>query len=386
MDISAYIILYYDFHFLEDILKNIDYQVEEIIIVDGPYTYTIETLKKFNLFYDENNIPQEVNILKNKFPKIKYYYKIFDCEEEKRKFGYEQCNCNNVIAVDTDEFIKFDDEKLLNFLNNENKFVGNFKIYNMCNYNINMHVNTLQKYVIFKKSKIDAEHHLDYTWLVGCKQKEKIIRYMDQESIGIMYHQTLNRKCINQIIKYIFYISLHYQTQNQPITFFDDDIEKLFINEKENFLRLFRYSRIELLNIPKDNGNHILNINHDTFIESLKIYENNDEDCYFNKIGCIKCHKNINVFLKSKPDETIFKLFLENVKKIEVTVISIFLSSVYIPYKNEKFHVDFDDFKSKLSFPLINSNNEHQLYCYIIKLNCIETIDNLNPIFYALQN
>ena len=83
--ISAYTILYYDLQFYESIIKNIYNYVDEIIIIDGPYSYAIDTLKKFNLFYDEKNKPQIINNLLNKYNKIKYFYKIFDNEENKKE-------------------------------------------------------------------------------------------------------------------------------------------------------------------------------------------------------------------------------------------------------------------------------------------------------------
>ena len=92
MKISAYTILYYDTQFLETIYNNIEKYIDEFIIVDGPYSYAIETLKKYNLFYDENSRPAELLSLIEKFPKIKYHYKIFQKEEEKRMYGYNNWN------------------------------------------------------------------------------------------------------------------------------------------------------------------------------------------------------------------------------------------------------------------------------------------------------
>ena len=83
--ISAYTILYYDLQFYEDIIKNLYNDVDEFVIIDGPYSYAVDTLKKFNLFYDENTKPHELNKLIKKYPKIKYKYVICDTEEEKEK-------------------------------------------------------------------------------------------------------------------------------------------------------------------------------------------------------------------------------------------------------------------------------------------------------------
>ena len=48
--ISVYIILYQDLDFLHDILSTVYDFVEEIIIVDGPYKYCLETLVELNYY------------------------------------------------------------------------------------------------------------------------------------------------------------------------------------------------------------------------------------------------------------------------------------------------------------------------------------------------
>ena len=121
--ISAYTILYYDLQFYEDIIKNLYNDVDEFVIIDGPYSYAVDTLKKFNLFYDENTKPDELNKLIKKYPKIKYKYVICDTEEEKRKIGYNTCSNDLVLLVDTDEFLNINTEKINTFINNPNKFV-----------------------------------------------------------------------------------------------------------------------------------------------------------------------------------------------------------------------------------------------------------------------
>ena len=153
--ISVYTILFHDLQFYEDIIKNIYDLVDEIIIIDGPYSYSVESFKKLNLFYDENSKPDILNNLIKKYSKIKYKYAIFDTEEEKRICGYNMCSNNLVLLVDTDEFLKIDLSELNNFINNNEKFVSCCSIYNMCDYNINYNKLT-KKYILFKKTKISA--------------------------------------------------------------------------------------------------------------------------------------------------------------------------------------------------------------------------------------
>jgi hypothetical protein len=172
MKISAYTILYYDLQFYEDIIKHIYDFVDEIIVIDGPYTYAIDTLKKFNIFYDENNKPNEISDIIKKYPKIKYTYVTCDNEEEKRMIGYEKCSNELILLADTDEFINIDMSRLNEFIKDESKMIGSFNIYNMCDYNINYN-QLVKKYILFKKKYISSLDHLNYLWLVGCKQEEK---------------------------------------------------------------------------------------------------------------------------------------------------------------------------------------------------------------------
>lgn len=156
--ISVYTILYYDLQFYEDIIKNIYDIIDEFIIVDRPYLYAVDTLKQFNLFYDEENKPNTIKRLIENYSKIKYRYVICNTEEEKRIIGYNMCSNNLVLLVDTDEFLNIDTAKLNNFIYDENKFVCFANIYNMCDYNINFN-KLSEKYILFKKEAISYVHH-----------------------------------------------------------------------------------------------------------------------------------------------------------------------------------------------------------------------------------
>jgi len=146
--ISVYTILYHDLQFYEDIVQSLYHIVDEFIIIDGPYSYAIDTLKKLNLFYDEPNKPSQMNMLIQKYNKIKYKYVICNTEEEKRMIGYNTCANDIVLLVDTDEFLIIDSKKINNFINNTKKFVCCSDIYNMCDYNVNFNKITT-KYILF---------------------------------------------------------------------------------------------------------------------------------------------------------------------------------------------------------------------------------------------
>ena len=180
--ISVYIILYFDLDFLHDIISKIYHFVDEIIIVDGPYNYCLDTLKELNLLYNEDNKPEElVKILNDYSAKIKYFYDVWENEKEKRMFGYKECSNELVLLVDGDEFFVFDFDRLKKFIESD-KIVGGFYTYNMNRINMTFNDSTTttpKKFVLFKKNFFTPLEHLSYLWLVGVTDlKEKNIDYL----------------------------------------------------------------------------------------------------------------------------------------------------------------------------------------------------------------
>lgn len=373
MKISVYTILYYDLNFYEDIIKYIYDIVDEIIIIDGPYSYSVDTLKKFNLFYDENNKPSKLNEIINTYSKVKYKYAICDNEEEKRMMGYNMCSNDLVLLIDSDEFLNINIEKLNDFINNTNKFVCCTDIYNMCDYNINFNKLT-QKYILFKKNRISALEHLNYTWLIGCKQTEVNVDYMMSSAFGTMYHQTLCRNKQNNIIKFIFYILLYRKNNNQPFNLIDNvenDILFNYLNVNE-ILDIFVHLNINRINIPSVSDNNLLEIiNDNEYISNLKKYNNLSE---FHFLKEMKCLKNIEVCFRLHNTNTtnnIITVFFENVKSVNIKIYNIYL--------NESYKINSSIFQNILDnkIEIVNNNNGNECYI-IIEINCIETMeDNL---------
>ena len=366
--ISVYIILYQDLQFLEDIIKGIYDFVDEIIIVDGPYIYNIESFKELDLYYDENNKPIELtNLIKN-YSKIKYEYKIFQKEEEKRIFGYNKCSNNIVLLVDTDEFFVINKDAMNNFIKNDSKFVGGFEIYNMNRININFNKKSI-KNIIFKKNKISAIEHLNYTWLINCVQTEQIIDYISYNSLGIIYHQTLNRNKKNCIVKYIFYVCLYFHSKNLGISLFSNySINNLKQQLGVSDLRdIFYRQRLPCIGIPDINENNICEKNENVLI-NLDKYQFNHEEAYFNKesIGL----KDIDVFFLLKPTNdlnTQIHIEFDNVNKLEISIMEINL--------NEKYNLNdylftIENNKIMIQYNFSNYNN---VLDYVIKFNCKET-------------
>tara|TARA_Y100000748_G_scaffold286507_2_gene269876 strand:- start:1062 stop:2273 length:1212 start_codon:yes stop_codon:yes gene_type:complete len=206
--ISAYMINYSDYSFLKDIMVGIDSIVDELVIVDGPYTYSTPTLEKYGLLYKADNKPEVLDELMEEYPKIRYIYKTFDDEEEKRIFGYNECRNDIVLVQDGDEIIGVNHDNLLSFLATRDKFVGQFDIYNMNRADV--YFDYAQKNLLFKKERIGAREHLDYLWLIGCKQNAPNTAYiLTGKTLGVNYHQTMHRRKPNNLIKFIFYHTLY---------------------------------------------------------------------------------------------------------------------------------------------------------------------------------
>jgi hypothetical protein len=372
--ISVYTILYHDLQFYEDIIKNIYSIVDEIVIIDGPYSYAIETLKQFNLFYDESNKPDELTKIIKKYPKIKYKYVVCDTEEEKRMIGYNMCTNNLILLVDTDEFLYININRIRNFIRNNNKFVGCANIYNMCDYNVNYN-KLCQKYILFKKEKISALEHLNYTWLIGCKQTEKNEDYMFHMPFGLIFHQTLCRNKQNNIVKFIFYILLHFKTNKKLLNIlvsYDNSwlLTKLPIKDIVN---IFVHSRLNSVNIPSIADNNRLELIHENMATNLlKKYSSNSSDFIFNEPT--KFLRNVPVFFRLKNLKNDTKILFTNVKSVAIKMYYIYLEKPYI-IKQHTFH----DIEHDKEIIFSNDLNGRE-YCVVIEMNCYETVTD-EPIF-----
>jgi hypothetical protein len=108
-----------------------------------------------------------------------------------------------------------------------------------------------KKSMLFKKSLVSAEDHLDYTWLVGYdeQRKTKNLKIKDYEDI-VVYHYSLMRPKESLVVKYLFYINLWYKTNKKNNNLF---IKSLY-NQNipiEQIKNIFNRSRIEGLGFPE---------------------------------------------------------------------------------------------------------------------------------------
>ena len=381
--ISGYLIFYNDFTFIEDILCGLNGVIDELIFVDGPYEYCLDNLKTFGLFYDENTKPIELaKILDSKkfnF-EIKYFYKCWKNEKEKIMFGYDNCVNDIVVLVDSDEFYCVDKNNLNEFINNQNVGVAAFDIFNM--HRIDQYFAKASKQILFKKKYINSHEHLSYTWLVGVDDLEPQNHSLiyNKKTMGIIYHQTLNRNKIGNITKYIFYISLYNLTNKKPInemvSNFDTNyiLKNLSLTELHN---IFVRSMMEMINIPNilnstfsklenlkiDLSKYNTNNYHGYFSENIKLLNNNDFYFYLNK----------NSIIDDKFD---FIVEADNVKKMNIDIYEI-----YVEKSNHK-HQTLTLSPLNNIFYINSKVSNNTLNECLIKINC----ETYNGDIYTIKN
>jgi hypothetical protein len=357
--ISAYIIIYHDNQFINDIINGIYDFIDEIIIVDGCFKYCLDILKKLNLFYESNNIF-------SKYTKVKYFSNIWENEKEKRMFGYNQCSNDIVLLVDSDEFFVLDKKNIIDFVNSD-KYVAGFDIYNMNRININFDDKS-RKNILFKKQYINAHQHLSYTWLVGVKDLElQNNNYIFENSMGTIYHQTLNRNKFNTIIKFIFYSRLWYLI---------NDINKIdeLYGYKVDFL-LQKISIEDIYNIFYHSylspQNKILQLNENNIVP--KIYNTNHLDGYLKPSTLLQ---NVNYYFYI--DNPNICIQFENVKSCVIELYEIALDKLY--YKHTK-NYDVEDNKINILF----DTQYDKCIEYVICFNCVMINDVIGKII-SIEN
>ena len=390
LGISAYLNFYNDFTFIKQILNNLNGHIDELIIVDGPYEYCVDNLKIFNLYYDENNKPSALLNLTNSANydyKIKYFYKCWRDEKEKRIFGYEKCSYENILLVDSDEFFYFDKNNMQEFLNSD-KCVAGFEIYNM--HRINQYFSKAHKNIFFKKKYINSYQHLSYTWLVGVDDLEKINQKLIfcEKYVGTIYHQTLNRNKIGNIIKYIFYISLYnfnrqiptnklipHLPTNKLTPHYDIHYLKNILSLEELYV-VFSKSMMEMLNMPNVLSNRFI------LLDNLKIdlseYNYNHIHGYFT--NNVKLLKNINFYffldnkkLNNKP--LILSIETINVKQLTFTIYEIYLN------KSNYEHVEQIIFAENNIIKITCEQKDNSMIECLMKINC----DTFEDILYTIN-
>jgi hypothetical protein len=210
MNLSCYLISNGDFEFLETIIDNIQ-EVDEIIIVDGPFRYLANMASKG---MPPQPLPESV---KNN-PKVKYFYvDHLEDEIDKRVYAQNKCTHDVVLFLDTDEVFWANWNEIQGFIDSDADF-ANCSIYNICLQNL-YYGDKVAKFVLYRKSKFDSYEHLRLTWSLPFMDESKIPQFtkhpvLYKNLIGEIYHHSNNKIKKSSVIKRLHYTKVFYKSHN----------------------------------------------------------------------------------------------------------------------------------------------------------------------------
>jgi hypothetical protein len=214
--VSVVVQFFEDFDFIERVLERLSW-VDEIVINDGPFTYTRELLEPLTGRDLDQPSPRAAGLFallsRRLGVAIRYHHGAFAGEREKRIHGYELAGGDVVLSVDADELLLLEREAVEAFWASE-AVVASFDCVNFT------HLNLLcgrtgsppvaRKPFAFKRAAITAEHHLNYLWLVGVKQAAVASQDFLPEALCGGAHLTTVRSPYGASIKFGFYNCLYF--------------------------------------------------------------------------------------------------------------------------------------------------------------------------------
>lgn len=253
MKISVAICIYNDFDFIEECVNRVYDFADEIVILDGPYGYCEPMLKYFDLHYQ--GLPEPLREIAKR-PKVRYEFRIFENEKAKRIALYEMCLHELVMLLDSDELIVAINKEELERFRQSDKAVASAGFNNLVRSNCRIGGPTA-KFIFFKRSDVNAEEHLNYTWLVGVDQEKPNAELMYRPPIMEMAHLTLMRSPYFNVVKYCFYTRLFYYSRamhDQEDRLFGQPFEALagMGLELAEIKDIFRRSLPALINFPEN--------------------------------------------------------------------------------------------------------------------------------------
>ena len=187
---------------------------DRIYIWDGPYGY----LRRLPLFSDEgkrlDTTPLGRRLLAD--PRVTYHHRHWRDEAEKRIDAYAAIQEDLVVLHDTDEFFQLDRSCLGQFWaaphavgaqRTQNLYAGGLRGSD-AHHAADLIEALPLKRVVFRRSAITPEQHLDYCWLVGVNQKPTDETLVHPVPLWHTYHLTACRTAEGQAAKMAFYMSL----------------------------------------------------------------------------------------------------------------------------------------------------------------------------------
>lgn len=221
---SLVMVNYHDTDMMVPAIKAVAPYVAEIIFIDGPRKAMVEELRMLGLFYDASSSPlkakyeREIKPLLPNVPFL-YHYQVWEDEAAQRNFAFRACNFEVMLQLEGDFLINIDEIALHGFLHQSNHPIASVAVSNLARPGIVItprwaDIPLVKFPLIVKRSAVTAEQYFSHLWIVGSKATVKAnASLMYGPVIGNAHHYTLLRSNIPAIIKYVFYTSLHAQSE-----------------------------------------------------------------------------------------------------------------------------------------------------------------------------
>ncbi len=165
---SAYLSIYNDWDLLAASLKSIAPYVDELIVVDGAYSWMVPYLRGLGVD-PERSDPRVYEALQASGVPFRAISGLWANEIDKRRAGYAACKNRFAMRIDADEILHIDDAALAAFLaSGEAVAEMETPTYVAPGYVL---ANIRQKALprvgfLFDRDRISSDAHLDYLWLV----------------------------------------------------------------------------------------------------------------------------------------------------------------------------------------------------------------------------
>ncbi|MEA5443282.1 hypothetical protein [Cyanobium gracile] len=219
--VSVVIQFFEDFDFIERVVERLAW-VDEIVVNDGPFTYTRELLEPLvgrDLDQPSQRAAGLFALLSRRLAvPIHYHHGVFVGEREKRIHGYGLATSDVVLSVDADELLLLDRDAVEHFWASA-AVVASFDCVNFTYLNLVCGKAdsplVARKPFAFKREAITAEHHLDYLWLVGVEQAAVASDDFLPEALCGGAHLTTVRSAYGASIKFGFYNCLYFQLHGE---------------------------------------------------------------------------------------------------------------------------------------------------------------------------
>jgi hypothetical protein len=185
MKISSYLNVFDDWELLKPSLWSIADYVDEIVVVDGAYSWAEPYLIGANRRPDRSR--EEVYDTLSSFGrKITTINGVWKNETSKRRAGYDACTGQIILRTDADEIVFLDDSAFDKFLSS-NAAVGQMEMPIYVSPGIirttNGQTSRERQSFAFKRNKISAQQHLSYLWLVLPPEERALLGDLDRDLI-----------------------------------------------------------------------------------------------------------------------------------------------------------------------------------------------------------